>query len=347
MIEEALKLTTYSGERDIVDGRLLADALIDTYERHAVRASALFRGIEGFGMKRRLQTQRLLTLSEDLPIVTVAVDASERIKALLDRVREINRHGVVTLERARLLSGSVAPGELAADSSEVKLTIYVGRQERADGRPAHLAVVDLLHRHGVAGATVLLGVDGTAHGVRERGRFFARNAQVPLMIVTVGECERIAGVLPGLSAMLSEPLLTIERVRICKRDGALLAGAGEPAPGEASGEACMQRLTLYAGEQARHSGQPLYSALIARLRREGASGATALRGLWGYHGDHRPHGERFWSVRRHVPVVTMLLDTPANARRWFEIVDEMTQQTGLLTSEIVPVLWAPSAPADP
>jgi PII-like signaling protein len=104
----------------------------------------------------------------------------------------------------------------------------------------------------------------------------------------------------------------------------------------------MQRLTLYVGEQARHAGQPLYSALIARLRREGAPGATALRGLWGYHGDHRPHGERFWSVRRHVPVITMLLDRPANAERWFEIVDEMTEQTGLLTSEIVPVLWGPA-----
>jgi PII-like signaling protein len=36
-----------------------------------------------------------------------------------------------------------------------------------------------------------------------------------------------------------------------------------------------------------------YSALIRRLRREGAAGATSLRGLWGYHGDHRPHAERF------------------------------------------------------
>ena len=85
--------------------------------------------------------------------------------------------------------------------------------------------------------------------------------------------------------------------------------------------------------------------LILRLRREGAQGATALGGLWGYHGDHPPHGERFWSVRRHVPVVTVLLDTPANARRWFEIVDEMTRETGLVTSELVPALWNHPAPS--
>jgi PII-like signaling protein len=84
----------------------------------------------------------------------------------------------------------------------------------------------------------------------------------------------------------------------------------------------------------------LYGALVRRLRLEGAAGATTLRGLWGYHGEHPPHGERFWSVRRHVPAVTVLLDTPANMRRWFAVVDEMTTESGLVTSELVPALRA-------
>jgi len=339
MVEDGLKLTTYFGERDRAGGELLADALIDVYERKGVKASALFRGIEGFGERHRLQTDRLLTLSEALPIIAVAVDRAERIEALLAEVREINAGGVTTLERARLLSGALGPAELGGDSGASKLTIYLGRQERAGGRPAYLAVVDLLHSHGVAGATVLLGVDGTAHGVRERSRFFAANAQVPLMIMSVGDDERIAAVLPELSSMLSQPLLTLERLRICKRDGVLLAAPADPPEGELGGEAHRQKLTIYAGEQARHEGQLLYSALIRRLLREGAAGATALRGLWGYHGEHQPHGERFWSLRRHVPIVTVLLDTPSNMRRWFAIVDEMTAETGLVTSEIVPALW--------
>ena len=51
---------------------------------------------------------------------------------------------------------------------ETKLTIYLGRQERVYRVPAFVAVCDLLHRRGVAGATAMLGVDGTAHGGRER-----------------------------------------------------------------------------------------------------------------------------------------------------------------------------------
>ena len=101
--------------------------------------------------------------------------------------------------------------------------VYLGRHERADGQPAFLAVVDLLHRHGVDGATVLLGVDGTAHGVRQRARFFGRNTGVPLMIISVGAGETIAGALPELGRLLEQPLVTLERIRICKRDGRRLA----------------------------------------------------------------------------------------------------------------------------
>src|SRR5205823_12466198 len=107
MDADCLKLTVYFGERDRSDGRFLADALIDVFERHEVRVSALFRGVEGFGIKHRLQTARLLTLSEDLPIVAVAVDTRARIEALLPEVEDASRHGLITLERARLLIGEL------------------------------------------------------------------------------------------------------------------------------------------------------------------------------------------------------------------------------------------------
>lgn len=108
-----------------------------------------------------------------------------------------------------------------------KLTVYVGRGERVAGRPAFLAVVELLRHHRVDDATVLLGLDGTAHGVRERARFFGRNADVPLMIISVGAGAAIATALPELGALLDRPLLTLERIRVCKRDGHKLA---EPEP---------------------------------------------------------------------------------------------------------------------
>jgi PII-like signaling protein len=282
----------------------------------------LLRGAEGFGAAQRLQTQRLLSLSEDLPVVAVAVDARQRIETLVPEVTEMVGDGLVTLERARLLRGELDGVTL---SGPTKLTVYCGR-----GEPV-LELVELLHRRGVAGATALLGVDGTAHGERRRARFFGRNLDVPLMVISVGDGEQLAGVLPEIAELLERPLVTLERVTVCRRDGAALA---DPVPPPDPGS--WQKLMVYASEQARHDGHPLHVALVRRLREEGASGATSLRGLWGYHGDHAPHGDRLFSLRRHVPVVTVVVDAPDRARRWFEVMSDLTRDTGLVTSEIVP-----------
>jgi PII-like signaling protein len=338
-LTEGLRLSAYFGERDRANGQLLADALMDAFERHQLQTSVLLRGIEGFGIKHRLQTERLLTLSEDLPMLAIALDTQTRIEAVLEQVRTLSRHGVITLERARLLSGADAAA-CAPEPDAVKLTVYIGRQQQVAGRAAYMAVVDCLHRHGVAGASVLLGLDGSLRGVRHRGRFFARNAHVPLMIQSVGESVSIAPAFEEIAAMLSEPTMTLERVRVCKRDGVLISEPLRPLAADDAGLAYWQKLVVYTSEQSRYEHQPLHSALIRRLRREGAAGATSLRGQWGYHGQHQPHGEDFWSIRRHVPVLTLLLDTPANMQRWFEIVDQMTAETGLVTSETVPALRA-------
>jgi PII-like signaling protein len=322
---DCLKLTTYFGERDRANGGFLADAFSEIYARHELHTSLVMRGVEGFGSKHRLRTDRLLTLSEDLPIVSVAVDTRERIEAVMPEIEHLRFDGLVTLERARMLTGAT---EAPALDEPTKLTVYVGRQERVGGRPAYEAVVALLRRCGVAGATVLMGIDGTAHGARQRARFFARNAQVPLMVIAVGDGDRIASALPDLLEMLPRPLITLERVRICKRDGRRLANPHEPDEG-------WQKLMVYAGEQSRHQGHPLHHQLIRALREAGAAGATSLRGIWGYHGDHAPHGDSFWQLRRHVPVVTVIVDTAQRTRDWYAIADKLTGETGLVTSELI------------
>jgi PII-like signaling protein len=340
-----LKLTTYFGERHRTADGLVADALLDIYGRHRVTASILLRGVEGFGLKHHLHSDRLLTLSEDLPVVSVAVDERERIEAILDDVLAIRRHGLITLERARMLSGdagALTPPEHFDEAT--KLTIYIGRQEQVGNTPAFVAICDLLHRRGIAGATVLLGVDGTARGERQRARFFARNADVPMMIIAVGDADRIAQALPELDALLHRPLLTLERVRVCKRDGHLLTRPRELPATDEHGHAIWQKLMIYTSEQAKHNGTPVHIALVRALRQSSARGATTLRGIWGFHGDHAPHGDRLLQLRRHVPVVTIIIDSPERIATSFDIVDDMTAERGLVTSEMVPTIASANSP---
>ena len=45
-------------------------------------------------------------------------------------------------------------------------------------------------------------------------------------------------------------------------------------------------------------------------------------------------------LRRRVPVVTVVVDTPERCREWFAVVDALTDETGLVTSEMVPASQA-------
>jgi PII-like signaling protein len=164
-----------------------------------------------------------------------------------------------------------------------------------------------------------------------------------MMIIAIGEGQVISRVLPELGGLLHDPLLTLERVRVCKRDGErLLRPHGLPRTDE-GGLAMWQKLMVYTSQAATYEGRPLNLEIIRRLQRSEAAGATSLRGMWGFHGDHPPHGDRFLQLRRQVPVVTISVDTPERTAQAFEIIDELTAEQGLVTSEMVPAMSAVSA----
>jgi len=352
---EVLKLTALLGERDRSDdGRLLVDDLLDLLGRHKVAGSVLLRGIEGFGLRRRLATERLLTASEDLPLMAVATDESERIGALLGEADALMAHGLLTLGRAR----AIAPGEtiaaggraqgLPAPGAGVRLTCHVGRGDRIGGAPAHRHLVDHMRDAGMDAAVTLLGVDGTRGGVRIRARFFAANAEVPLAISAVGDPAAADRAVTALHAAVRPGLLTAERVTICVRAGAAVAPLppADPTPGAGTGPAgagsdVWQKITVHLADRERHAGPGAYVDLLRALREAGAAGATVLRGVWGFQGSGPPHGDRPLAVPRRAPLICVAIDRPAAVARWFEVVQAATRAAeGLAFAEQVPALRA-------
>lgn len=325
-MSELLRLTAHFGERDRAGEGLLADAMLDSFARQGIHASVLIRGIEGFGLRHHLRTDRLLTLSEDLPVVATAVDDRARIEAVLAALPGPFRSGLLAIDP---LAEGVPEG-----AGDLKLTVYLRRRQRSNGGPAFVAACEVLRRHGVGGATAILGVDGTLAGARRRGRFFSANSDVPMLVVAVGDAARIGAALDELDEALTPPLRTLEPVQVCKHDGRRLAAPGSGA---------WQRLTVYTSESATVGGHAVHHELIRRLRRSGALGATALRGIWGFHGDHPPHGDRLLQLRRRAPIVTTVVDEAERIATALEIADELTPERGLLTCEPVEVVPQPVA----
>lgn len=334
MTDGHLKLTAYFGERLRDGDRFLADALLDLYADARLATSVVLRGIAGFGPRNVLRSDQSLSLSEDSPIVVIAVDTPDKIRPLAETAAEMTSHGLVTLERVRFVG---RPDVTIPDTAE--LTIYLGRQDRVAGQPAHRAICAALYRHGFAGSAVFLGVDGTRYGRRKRARFFSRNADVPQLIVAVGDAAQLARVLAEVETMLDDPLWTMERVEICKRDGALIAPPTALPTTDGTGRRLWQKLTVRTSEATLHDDAPIHRALMRRLRdSDVVSGATALRGIWGFHGAHAPHGDRLFQLTRQVPVTTVIIDGPDRIAEAFPIVDELTAEHGLVTSELVPAV---------
>jgi PII-like signaling protein len=96
-----------------------------------------------------------------------------------------------------------------------KLTIYTGDSFRYGSKILYRAVVEMLHEEGIAGATVIHGMEG--YGADKRihtARILDLSSDLPVMIIAIDRPEKIEAVLPRLSAMVDKGVVTTEPVRV-------------------------------------------------------------------------------------------------------------------------------------
>jgi PII-like signaling protein len=338
VISAGLKLDVYFGESLSSGGRMANDALMDCFARHKLEVAALYRGIEGFGIGRRIRTERFPDVSTDLPLIAEAIDTRERIEAVLGDVHALIDKGLVTIEHSLLAVGDDVRGAEFPEGAggAGRLTVYCGRGERAGGGPAYRAVVELLRRQGAMGATVLMGVDGIHNGQRQRAGPLSRNANVPVATIAVGPTPVLRRALRALPDVLDRPVANLERIAVVKHDGELL----EPLPliedpGDDEPPVWMA-LRVYTRQSAHAHGGALYTVLTRRLRGAGAAGITTVRGEWGFSSDERPFGDRFGTIGSHAPTYTVFVDRPRRIAEVWPIVDEITAEHGVVTAVLVP-----------
>ncbi|MFN8233069.1 MAG: DUF190 domain-containing protein [Actinomycetota bacterium] len=95
------------------------------------------------------------------------------------------------------------------------LRIFVGESDRWQGRPLYEAIVELVRERGLAGATVLRGIEGFGATSRiHTTRILRLSTDLPVVIELVDEPERIEEILPALDGMVGDGLITLERVRV-------------------------------------------------------------------------------------------------------------------------------------
>ncbi len=95
------------------------------------------------------------------------------------------------------------------------LRIYIGESDRWEGRPLYEAIVLKAREHGLAGATVLRGLMGFGADSRiHTAKVLRLSEDLPILIEIADRAERINAFLPVLDGMVSEGMMTLERVHI-------------------------------------------------------------------------------------------------------------------------------------
>lgn len=107
------------------------------------------------------------------------------------------------------------------------------------------------------------------------------------------------------------------------------------------------RVTIYAGEDDHYRGKPLHLALLEMLRREGASGATATRGLAGFGAHSRMHTTSLADLSANLPVIVQWVDNLEEIERILPVVRTMVDDGMITREEIEVVQYAPGRAVEP
>jgi PII-like signaling protein len=92
------RLTIYCSESDRYRHHSLAKVLVERAREEGLAGATMVRGIEGYGATGLLHTTRIVSLSDDLPVVIQIVDEADRVAAFMPIVDELLTEGLVTLE---------------------------------------------------------------------------------------------------------------------------------------------------------------------------------------------------------------------------------------------------------
>lgn len=103
---EGLRLRVYIHEALRYQHKPLYAAIVEQARRQGMAGATVFRGLEGYGLHRHLQTTRLLDVSDDLPIVVEIIASAEAIQRFIPILDALIPHGAATLSAVSIVTYS-------------------------------------------------------------------------------------------------------------------------------------------------------------------------------------------------------------------------------------------------
>ena len=214
-----------------------------------------------------------------------------------------------------------------------KVTIFINEDTQHHMTALHDSLMAFLMHKGVSGATATRAYSGFgSHQMVHTHKVEELTQPLPIRIEFVETPEKVEEVLPTLYEMVADGLIEVQDTTVVK----LAHKSPKPEPklphGRQQGPAKLMRVFL--GEADRWHDEPLYDAIVKRLRTMEVAGATVYRGILGYGAKGHQHKKTFFHPTRDVPVMISVIDTDEKIAAAADAIEGMLQDGLIVVSDV-------------
>jgi PII-like signaling protein len=155
---------------------------------------------------------------------------------------------------------------------------------------------------------------------------------LPIRIEFVETPEKVEEILPTLYEMVSDGLIEVQDTNVVKNARKL--AKPEPKPPHERKDGPAKMLRVFIGEADKWHDEPLYDAIVKRLRMLDIAGATVYRGILGYGAKGHQHKKSFLHVSRDMPIMLSVIDSPEKISAAAEAVEDMLEDGLIVISDV-------------
>jgi len=214
-----------------------------------------------------------------------------------------------------------------------KVIIYINEDAQHHATALHDAIMTYLLNHGVAGATSTRAYAGfgSSHTLHTP-KIEVLSQHLPLRIEFVETPEKVEELLPTLYDMVTDGLIEVHDTFVVK--AARRTPEREPKLPHQKKQGPARLLRVFLGEADRWHGEPLYDAIVKKLRMLEIAGATVYRGILGYGAKGHEHKRSFFHPTRDLPVMISVIDEPARIAQAAEAIEQMLDDGLIVISDV-------------
>ena len=222
----AKKVSIYVGQDHQYHGESVYAAILEFLFYHKVSGASVTRGIAGFGADHHMHTDRILVLTENLPMKVEFIETAEKVEELLPKLHEMVGTGLIEIQDTTIVKPSESSKQAARQESTPPLKregkaklmrIFIGENDKWNGKALHKALIECMRTNDIAGVTVYQGILGYGANRRiHKDSALHLSHDRPMMLSVVDTEERLRAFLPVLDDMVQQGLVVFSDVDVIK-----------------------------------------------------------------------------------------------------------------------------------